>query len=585
MADQDILMAAFARGLAEGGVAHVCVSPGSRSTPLALALAGDARVRCWSHIDERSGGFFGLGIAKGTGSAVALLSTSGTAAAEFHPAVIEARHARVPLVILTADRPTLLRECGAGQTIDQIKLYGADAKWFFEAAAGEASDDAVRFFRSLGARAAARAAAPPAGPVHLNVPLSDPLTPSPAALARAPGEAAARDSRPALAHAGSRRAPDPALIQRLASTFRETPEGLIVCGEQPGGEALAGAIGPLARATGYPVVAEATSGLRTGPHASDPLIDAYDALLRVEPFAAAHRPRAVLRFGAMPTSKPARTFLRTGLAEQVCHVLVDPWEEALDPIHAATDVVHADPDLLCRALAEAIGKGRAAESPWLEAWKGANARVRRALDAALDRLPEPFEGRVARDLTRALPDGAMLFVGSSMPIRDLETFFSRSARAVRILANRGANGIDGVVSTALGVASISPGPNALLIGDLSFLHDLGGLLAARRHALRLTVVVINNDGGGIFHFLPQAAHPGSFDYLFATPHGLDLSHAARLFGLPYRRVSDTASLPEVFTEALATPDTRLLEIRTDAKRNVELHDEMHRAAREALGHG
>ncbi len=585
MADQDILMAAFARGLAEGGVEHACVSPGSRSTPLALALAGAARVRCWSHIDERSGSFFALGIAKATGSAVALLSTSGTAAAEFHPAVIEARHARVPLVILTADRPTLLRDCGAGQTIDQIKLYGADAKWFFEAAVGEASDDAVRFFRSLGARAAARASAPPAGPVHLNVPLSDPLTPSPAALATAPGEAAARDSRPALAHAGGRRAPDPALIQRLAATIRETPEGLIVCGEQTGGEALAWAVGALARAARYPVVAEATSGLRAGPHAGDSLIDAYDALLRLEAFAAAHQPRAVLRFGAMPTSKAVRALLRAGLPAQACHVLVDPWEEALDPIHAATHVVHADPELLCRALAEAIGRGHPAETPWLVSWKGANTRVRRALDAALDRLPEPFEGRVARDLARAMPDGGMLFVGSSMPIRDVETFFSRSERAVRILANRGANGIDGVVSTALGVASISPGPNALLIGDLSFLHDLGGLLAARRHAPRLTIVVINNDGGGIFHFLPQAAHAGSFDDLFATRHGLDLSLAAQLFGLPYRRLSDTASLPEVFAEALAAPDTRLLEIRTDAKRNVELHEEMHRAVREALAHG
>ncbi len=585
MADQDILMAAFARGLAEGGVEHACVSPGSRSTPLALALAGAARVRCWSHIDERSGSFFALGIAKATGSAVALLSTSGTAAAEFHPAVIEARHARVPLVILTADRPTLLRDCGAGQTIDQIKLYGADAKWFFEAAVGEASDDAVRFFRSLGARAAARASAPPAGPVHLNVPLSDPLTPSPAALATGPGEAAARGSRPALAHAGGRRAPDPALIQRLAATIRETPEGLIVCGEQTGGEALAWAVGALARAARYPVVAEATSGLRAGPHAGDSLIDAYDALLRLEAFAAAHQPRAVLRFGAMPTSKAVRALLRAGLPAQACHVLVDPWEEALDPIHAATHVVHADPELLCRALAEAIGRGHPAETPWLVSWKGANTRVRRALDAALDRLPEPFEGRVARDLARAMPDGGMLFVGSSMPIRDVETFFSRSERAVRILANRGANGIDGVVSTALGVASISPGPNALLIGDLSFLHDLGGLLAARRHAPRLTIVVINNDGGGIFHFLPQAAHAGSFDDLFATRHGLDLSLAAQLFGLPYRRLSDTASLPEVFAEALAAPDTRLLEIRTDAKRNVELHEEMHRAIREALTHG
>jgi 2-succinyl-5-enolpyruvyl-6-hydroxy-3-cyclohexene-1-carboxylate synthase len=573
------------RGLAEGGVAHACISPGSRSTPLALALDAEERVRCWSHIDERAGGFFGLGIAKATGRAVALLSTSGTAAAEFHPAVIEARYARVPLVILTADRPPLLRDCGAGQTIDQIKLYSGAVKWFFEAAQSEMSPDAVRFFRSLGARAAARAASGPPGPVHLNVPLSDPLTPDPDALARASSEAAQRDPRPALAHAEGRLAPDRAFIGRLASLIRETPEGIVVCGEHPGGENPVESVRALALAAGYPVIAEATSGLRAGPHTGDHVIDAYDALLRLEAFTSAHRPRVVLRIGAMPTSKAARDYLLAALPARARHVIVDPWEEALDPIHAATDLLRADPDLTCRALAEAIGPAPRDRGPWLAGWKAANGRVREAMDRAMDRVSEPFEGRVARDLARALPEGGTLFVGSSMPIRDLETFFSTGARDVRILANRGANGIDGVVSTALGVASVSRGPHALLVGDLSFLHDLGGLLAVRRHALRMTLVVINNDGGGIFHFLPQAAHGGRFDDLFVTPHGLDLSHAARLFGLPYRLVSDTTPLPDLFADALAAPETRILEIRTDAKRNVELHEEIHRAAREALENG
>jgi 2-succinyl-5-enolpyruvyl-6-hydroxy-3-cyclohexene-1-carboxylate synthase len=580
MNGQSVLAAALVRGLAEAGVAHACVSPGSRSTPLALALAEEARIRCWSHVDERAGGFFGLGIARATRRPVVLLCTSGTAAAEFYPAVIEARHARAPLVVLTADRPPELRDCGAGQSIDQIKLYGGSVKWFFEAAAPDANAPSVRFFRSLGARAAATAQAAPPGPVHLNLPFRDPLTPPPADLAQITAAAEGLDPRAHVSHANGALAPDDALIDELAAFVREEPEGIVVCGEPEGGADLADAAAAFARAAGYPVLADPLSGLRVGPRPRDLIIDAYDALLRVDRFAADHRPALVIRFGALPSSKGLRTFLEAPSGTR--HILVDPWGDLRDPLHVATDVVHVDPALLCRALARALRGARTRASAWSRSWRDANARVRAVLQRRLDMIEELFEGRVARDVASALPSGATLFVGSSMPIRDLDTFFPGTDRAVTILANRGANGIDGVISTALGVAAVSPAPTVLLVGDLSFLHDLGGCLAARRYGIPLTIVLVNNDGGGIFHFLPQTAH-ARFEDLFATPHGLDFSHAARLFGLEYRSARNASELAEAMAESIKRGSVRLVEARTDPKRNVELHAEIRRTVEEALG--
>lgn len=596
MEGMEILMAAFARGLLEAGVAHACISPGSRSTPLALALLGTEGLRCWSHVDERSGGFFGLGIAKATRRPVVLLSTSGTAAAGFHPAVIEARHAGIPLVILTADRPPELRACGAGQTIDQIKLYGATVKWFFEASAPDATASSVRFFRSLGARAAAIAGASPAGPVHLNVPLGDPLTPAPERLAGASREAAARDPRPRISHTAGRLVPEEAVVQSLADLIAARPEGIIVCGDSGGDRDLAAAVTMLARAAGYPVLAEITSGLRTGPFCSALVMDAYDTLLRVEAFAARHRPALTIQIGAMPTSKALREHLalsgESGGAAAVNassskggsarYILVDPGGDQRDPLHLATEVIRAEPVMLCRALAAMLGEKRSGSSSWLASWREANSRVRAAVQEAVDTLEEPFEGRAARDLALALPPGATLFVGSSMPVRDLDAFLPGKDRDIRVLANRGANGIDGVVSTALGVAAVSDGPTALLVGDLSFLHDLGGLLAARRYGIPLTIVVVNNDGGGIFHFLPQSRQVERFEEFFATPHGLDFAHAADLFGLGHRVIRDPNALLPVVAASLESAECRILEFRTDPKRNVEIHAEIERAASEAL---
>jgi 2-succinyl-5-enolpyruvyl-6-hydroxy-3-cyclohexene-1-carboxylate synthase len=597
---------AFVDELARSGVGDVVVCPGSRSTPLALVLADHPGVRVWMHYDERSAAFFALGMARFRRQPVGVLCTSGTAAANFMPAVVEASYGRVPLLVLTADRPPELQEVGAPQTVDQLRLYGRHAKWFAQALLPEATDDALRYARTLACRAAAVARAAPAGPVHVNLPFREPLIPLPgeppperdqlawhgrpggqpyvrvtevAALGAAtsllhsqPDEPADGRSSNGSSPAGSAAAPAPGSrpiggeagpVERLARELAAVERGLLVCGPQDDPR-LGPAAHALAAALGWPLLADPLSGARTGP-----AIDAYDALLRDADFVARAAPEAVLRLGAMPTSKPVLLYLqRHGGARQVVVDAPGGWQE---PTALAAEVVHADPPSLCRALAAALPAFTPSAGGWLTGWRQANARARAAIAAVLAEVDEPFEGRVFAELADLLPAGATLWAGSSMPVRDLDTFFPAVTGPLRLLANRGANGIDGVVSSALGAAAAADGPLVLAIGDLSFYHDMNGLLAARLHALDATVVLLNNDGGGIFSFLPQAAHPRHFERLFGTPHGLDFRPAVEMYGGRYERVTAWPAFRDAVRAALEAPGLKVIELPTDRARNVELH--------------
>ncbi|HEU4632303.1 MAG TPA: 2-succinyl-5-enolpyruvyl-6-hydroxy-3-cyclohexene-1-carboxylic-acid synthase [Gemmatimonadaceae bacterium] len=634
---------AFVDELARSGVRHACVAPGSRSTPLALTLAAHPAIRVWMHLDERSAAFFALGMAKWSGRPVALLCTSGTAAANFLPAVVEARQGRVPLVVLTADRPPELREVGAAQTIDQNRLFGAHAKWFVEAALPEATAPMLRYARTLACRAAATAAAAPAGPVHLNLPFREPLVPEPVAVP--PGLSAddalawtgRPDGEPWVRVHDAPRVPDAETVAWLGTLLRDARRPLVVCGPQPDAR-LGQALGGLAERLGAPLLADPLSQLRWGAHPRGAVIDAYDAFLRDAGVAAELAPDVVLRVGAIPTSKPLLQYLeRHGGARQVV-VDVAEWP---DPSLRAAAVVHAEARAVCEGVVAWLGSGRddgvgaggpaesatrgaasgggrgsrgggsgsreqeagsagrpaargappngtiaagaaasiiASPQPasaWLARWRALDARARRAIDVHLDRLAEPFEGRVLRDVAAALPDGATLWVSSSMPVRDLDGFAAGDGRALRVLANRGANGIDGVVSSALGAAAAAAeagaGPLVLVVGDLAFYHDLNGLLAARLHALHATIVLVNNDGGGIFSFLPQAAQPAHFERLFGTPHGLDFRHAAALYGASYVALDAGDDVGAAVRAALPEPRLDVIEVRTERARNVVLH--------------
>lgn len=564
----------FVDELARAGLGHACVSPGARSTPLALALASHPGVRVWSHVDERSGSFFALGLAKASRSPVAVLCTSGTAAANFHPAVIEAAHARVPLVVLTADRPPELRGCGASQAIDQIKLYGDHVKWFVEV--GEASAG-ERYFRALGARAVATAWETPAGPVHLNFPFREPLVPVARDSGATDNGATRRsDGRPYTRVHGSIACPSPATVAELALVFAEARRGLVVCGPLEAGHATVEAVKRLAALLGYPVLADATSQLRSGPDESGAVIDAYDVFLREPAFADAVAPEVVLRIGRQPTSKALLAFLAR--QTECRQVVIDPSGGWDDPSLVAEEIVWCDPESACRALAERLrGAPPLPDDAWLERWRGANRRARRALDGRLSELPELFEGRVFAELAAILPPGSSLYAGNSMAMRDLEVFWPAGGPEVRVLCNRGANGIDGFVSSALGAAA-SAGPLVAVTGDLGFYHDLNGLLAAKRYGVRATFVVLNNDGGGIFSYLPQAECGAAFNELFLTPHGLDFRGAVEMYGCRFRRVATGEEFRRSLAEALDAPVTTVIEVPIAHERSVALHREIWAAA-------
>jgi len=572
--------------LARAGLTDACLAPGSRSAPLALALAEHPAVRVHVHVDERSAAFFALGAAKRAGRPAAVLCTSGTAAANLHPAVLEADHARAPLLLLTADRPPELRGTGANQATDQLKLYGTAVRWFCEVGPPADGPDAGRYWRSLASRAWAAATGPPAGPVHLNLAFAEPLVPPPAGGAS--GEAAAPASgrwprlagepapgrpggAPWTAAPAATSPPGAAEIAALAGAVRAAPRGVLVAGW--GAELAPRAVDLFAAASGWPVLADPLSGARRGSHA----VSTYDGLLRAPRFAAAHRPDLAVRVGGGPTSKA----LAGWLDESVPQVLVDPAGGWLDPGRTASLRLVADPSSLLAATAAALTGPR--DGDWLAGWLEAERLARGAIDGLIDRWPEPFEGQVARDLVAGLPDGATLVVGSSMPVRDVDAF-ARPRDGLRFVANRGLSGIDGFVATALGVAAAGAEPVAALCGDLALLHDASTLLGAAGRPRGAVLVVCDNDGGGIFSFLPQARLPAElFEPLFGTPHGLDLAALAAAARLPCRRVEKAADLLPALHGALAGGGTELLLVTGDRATNLARHRAVTEAVAAAVG--
>jgi 2-succinyl-5-enolpyruvyl-6-hydroxy-3-cyclohexene-1-carboxylate synthase len=564
------LLRAFCDELARCGVAGACTSPGSRSAPLVLSLAREPGLRCFSHLDERVAGFFGLGLAKATGRPAVVACTSGTAAAELAPAVIEASQARVPLIVLTADRPPELRDVGAGQTIDQLKLYGDATKWFVEVGTHERATAArLRWMRALACRACWTALDGRPGPVHLNFPLREPLV---LAGPLEPDDGGRSGGRPWVAHPVVPAPPAPPPIP-----IAPAPRAVVVAGREERDPALGATIAAFAAAAGYPLLADPLSGARRGPAA----IAHYDALLRNERLAAELHPELVLRVGDLPTSKPLRAWLASlgGDVEQIALDGECAWH---DPDGVVGVRVAASPRATLAALApEHRGAG---ELAWLERWRAADRAAAGAIAATLG--DEPSEPRVAAELVAALPAEATLFVASSMPIRDVETFAAARDGAPRVLSNRGANGIDGTVAAALGAAAApDAGPVVLHIGDVALAYDLGALLSARRLGLDLTIVLVNNDGGGIFHFLPVAREADAFEQHVATPHGLDFAKAAELYGARHVLVPGVTALRDALGVSLAREGVTILEVRTDREENVALHRRVWEAVAMAVASG
>jgi 2-succinyl-5-enolpyruvyl-6-hydroxy-3-cyclohexene-1-carboxylate synthase len=569
------LASAFAEELARCGLRHAIVSPGSRSTPLALALWRQEGIETTVIVDERSAGFFAVGAAQASGAPVALLCTSGSAAANYHPAVCEADHSAIPLVVMTADRPPELRGIGAGQAIDQLKLYGSSVRWFCEVGTHSADDDGLLHYRSTACRAfaAARGEACP-GPVHLNFPFREPLAPlsdDGAVTATDPLALNGRDGRPLTAVTPIDMEPSQFLLDEVAGHIAEADIGVIVAGRQLDPE-LREPLTHLARVAGFPVLAEPTSQLRCGPHDRSYVVTAYDLLLRDDRFREAASPDLVLRFGEMPTSKPLRSWLAESGADQI---VVDPLGDWNEPTRRAAAILRADPTELAAGWAARLGEDRPAPAMWLEAERVA----REAIAAELSETEQLTEPGLQLALAETYTDGDVVYTASSMPIRDQEAFLPSTDSDATFLCNRGTNGIDGLISSGIGAAHATGKPTTIVTGDLGLLHDLGGLAALRHVSTPVRIVVIDNDGGGIFHFLPQQDALGDeeFESLLGTPRGVDAAKAAALFDLPHRRLESLDDLP-----ATLAAGTGLIEIKTDRQTNVEAHREITRRVHGAL---
>jgi 2-succinyl-5-enolpyruvyl-6-hydroxy-3-cyclohexene-1-carboxylate synthase len=590
--------------LVRSGVRDVCLTPGSRCTPLTNAFVEHPGVRTYTHVDERSSAFFALGRAKATGRPTPLVCTSGTALANYHPAVMEAANARVPMLLLTADRPRVLQDSGANQTVDQEKLYGDAVRAYRTLPEPEVEDRKVRALRtavSRGVATATREAGPP-GPVHLNVPFEKPLEPTPVAedvpgdwadtaLAATGGD----DERPYVTTTPGR--PDLSAADRAAvvEAVETADRGLIVAGPAdlptPDRDALLG----LARSTGFPVLADPLSGLRFGDHvAADGVLvcGGYDSYLDAAVFDPAAgealdtvpAPDLVLRFGASATSKPLRHYLRDATREAgTRQLVVDPaggWREAT---FTASDLVVADPTRLAASVSGRVESR--ADPSWRERFRAAErAHWETVADAPADG-EAPYEGQVLATVAQRTPAPATLFVSNSMPVRDLDRFGEPRAADLRVLGNRGASGIDGITSSALGAGAGGDDPLVLVTGDLAFYHDANGLLALPRNDLDATIIVVNNDGGGIFHLLPIEDHE-SFTEFFRTPLGVDLSHLAVMYGYEFGRVHAASdgldAFADLFDGAVSASGGHVIEVVIDGEASHRTREALQERVCEAV---
>jgi len=552
------------------GLRHAVISPGSRSTPLTMAFARHPGVGSIPVLDERSAAFFALGLAKRTQRPVALLCTSGTAGANYFSAVIEAQESGVPLIIITADRPPEMRECRSGQTIDQQKLFGSHVNHYHELAVPVASLPLLRYLRQTVVHAWERTQWPEPGPVHLNAPFRDPLAPVEDGRTRA----LRKLFRPAEFFAAV--APPSRVLARIERTeFPVNGRGIIVVGPAENGHSPAepGILAGLAYDLGWPVLADGLSGLRGDAERFPGLITTYDAMLRSSKAARRLRPEVVLCVGGWPISKVLRSWLETCSPEVW---LVTTRAQNRDALHLRTR------HLRCGlwAFAESVASSEWRHDAYTKSWRQLDGVASRTLVQGVAAAHKHFEGGVAARLAQHLPAQTPVFVANSMPVRDVEYFWPANDHGHQLYFNRGANGIDGTLSTALGVAH-NGRPAVLLTGDLALLHDTNGFLLRPKFQGSLTIVLINNEGGGIFEHLPVAQFNPPFEEFFATPQEADFKRLCAAHGVQHVIVTDWKHFSGL-VEKLPKSGIRVLEVRTDRKRDAAFRKKLFAAAARAV---
>ena len=569
----------FVDALAQAGLTAVVISPGSRSTPLTLAFDAHPNIEVFLHLDERSAGFFALGMALAKDAPVALVCTSGTAVTNYFPALTEAFMSHIPLLVLTADRPPELRHSGANQTIDQVKIYGDQVLWSVDAPLPEKDAPAVvlRHLQTLAARAYATANGLRKGPVHVNFPFRKPLEPE-----MLNAERGMMNESPPIHHSSftiqhGTLAPTRAQLNDLADAINRHERGLIVCGPRCPGGNFPAAVAGFSQISGYPILADPLSGVRWGRHVNGTAVSgAYETYLQQDP--GWPEPEVIIRFGAVPTSKWLNNYLGRINPAQRIHVRENGvWA---DDSHLTTTFLRVNEELFCYELAHQITPRM--QTGWTKRVMATETAVWRTLDQHL--YAPYFDASAIADTVAALPDNTNLFAGNSLAVRHVDQFARPSTQHLHLYGNRGASGIDGNTSTALGIAAASKQPTVALLGDITFYHDLNGLLMLKDEGRRMkdetavhhspftihhspfppvTIVLLNNNGGGIFHRLPVRAIEPPFTDLFITPHGLDFSGVIQMYGLAHIRPQSRAEFQASLRESIRSSTPTVIELQTD----------------------
>lgn len=552
-------IANFIDELSNQGVHDIVISPGSRSTPLAMLAVENESIRDWVLVDERSASYFALGLAKKTNRPVALICTSGTAAANYYPAVIEAYHGRVPLLVLTADRPHELRDVGAPQAMNQLNLYGDFVKRFYEMSLPEASDSMLHYVRNRAQRAVFYTKTGNPGPVQLNFPIREPLTPD----LKLPDLFGKSDMRQQQFVAGKQ-----VLAQEEIDAFIRELESkqqpIIVCGPQTD-KHVSELLISLSEQLKIPIIADSLSQIRSTKQSLTYIIDSSDAILKSQAIRKNLVPDMIIRFGAMPISKSFLFYLKEN--DNVPHYVIEAGNDVREPTNQQAKYLMTDEALFIQSILER--KVIINANNWTDKWTRFNELAREALIKENSEMLT--EGNTIKVLINQLPPQSELFIANSMAIRDLDTYYQTNHKEIYIYGNRGVSGIDGVVSTALGIAATNTQPVTLVIGDLSFYHDLNGLLAAKHYVIDITIVLINNEGGGIFSFLPQAEEGVHFEKLFGTSLGIDFSHSVFMYGGKYTLIKDQDHLNNALRESYSTPGLKVIEVQTNRDENVKAH--------------
>lgn len=571
--NRNILWAgSFVNELAALGVKYVSLSPGSRNTPLTLAFANCKKIKSFVHIDERSSGFFALGVAKASGSPVAVVCTSGTATAELYPAIVEAYQQRVPLIICTADRPPELLNRGANQTINQNNMYKNHIRWFYDAGLPAPEYDKIRGLKLAASNAVYNSTIKSRGPVHINFPFKKPFEPKTFTdeadikiLAYAEDTLTREENpcNPADADITKEK-----WFLNIYRYFKKYECGLIIVGPDNYNSEFLNYCEILSKKLAYPILADGTSQLRFGTHCKDNVITNYDAFLRSEIFSAGHQPDIIIQFGRTVTSKGLDTFLNNCSAARF---MVNDFGDWFDPADKAQAAYACKPYTFCKEIVSLIdseGISRT-NTNWLNEFNSEEKTASKLKAEIIDRSGFPNEGRIINELLNAIPDSCQVMISNSMPVRDFDYFASNCRKDIIVFNNRGASGIDGITSTALGIAASNKKPTILITGDLAFYYDLNSLLTAKNYNIPLVIVLINNNGGGIFEVLPISGYGDVFKKYFLVPHNLDFKNLVKAFGGKYKIISGWKNFNSSLKSAFTAKNFSVLEIKTNAVESLK----------------